>query len=161
MSADQTSNEDAYRRISASDYHANLSEGGERLKFQVDITQYALKNLNLVNGGGILALLTLVGNSSAIYDHRSISWAFAWFALGLAFSLGAYLGAFVSQYQFMNATYKLAWNAQARSEGLAEPYDMRLNARFGNGALFFSISLAVLSLIFFIIGAFVALDGLF
>jgi hypothetical protein len=153
--------EETIRRISASDYASNVAEGAERLKFQIEFAQSTLRNLHLVNGGAIVALLTLIGNSSANYNEYSISSAFVWFAIGLAVCLAAYFGAFYSQLFFMNATYKQAWNAQARSEGLAEPYGIKPDARLGNLALFTAIFLAVSSLVSFIIGAFVALGGLF
>lgn len=153
--------DESERRINAAHYESQIREGGERLKFQIDLAQSALKNLHLVNGGAIVALLTLIGNSKANFSQYAIGWAFVWFALGLSASLAAYFGAFYSQLFFMNASMRGAWNAQARSEGISGNHSIDRDVKLGNYGLNGAIFLAVSSLVFFIVGAFVALGGLF
>lgn len=146
--------------IHRDDYLANIADASERLRFQSEFAHALLKNLNLVNGGGILALLTLVGNSKATYDMISIWWSFAWFSLGLAFSLFAYFGAFFSQQSYMNTSLKQAWNLQRQSVGLEHAYEILTDFNRGNLAFYGGILSALLSLGFFVIAAFVALGGL-
>ena len=148
------------REINRADYTAFLEESADRLKFQVEFSQSALRNLHLVNGGGIIALLTLVGNSNVEYDLRSIWWSFFWFGSGLIASLIAYFGAYFSQSFFMNIAVQQAWNAQAVSHGLKPPHDWSKDWKFGNRALWGGIAAATTSLIAFITGAFVALGGI-
>ena len=148
------------RAFSAEDYAANIADAADRLRFQTEFSQSALKNLHLVNGGAIIALLTFIGNSSATFGERSMWWAFFWFASGLGSSLIAYFGAYFSQVAFMEVSLKLAWNAQRRSVGVEEVYDFKPDFALGNRALYFGISAAVASLMSFVVGSFVALGGL-
>ena len=148
------------REINRADYTAFLGESADRLKFQVEFSQSALRNLHLVNGGGILALLTLVGNSNVQYDARVIWWAFFWFSSGLIASLIAYFGAYFSQSFFMNIAVQQAWNAQAISHGLNPPHDWSRDWLIGNRALWGGIAAATSSLLAFVVGSFVALGGI-
>ena len=90
----------------------------------------------------------------------SIWWSFAWFSLGLAFSLFAYFGAFFSQQSYMNTSLKQAWNLQRQSVGLEHAYEILTDFNRGNLAFYGGILSALLSLGFFVIAAFVALGGL-
>lgn len=152
--------ENRTREIALDDYRAYIAEGAERTRFQVDYSQSTLRNLQLVNGGAIVALLTFLGNNDVAFNFRGIWWAFVWFGCGLFSSLAAYLGAFFSQHFYMQVTYLQAWNAQLRARGLQEKYEIQSDHKRGNVALACGVSLAVLSLVFFIIGAFVALLAL-
>lgn len=148
------------RAIAVEDYKANIAEAAERLKFQVDYSQAALRNLSLVNGGAIVALLTFIGNTDADFNARAIWYAFGWFSGGLSCSLLAYFGAFFSQLFFMSQTMHQAWNAQERAVGREEKYEIESDYNFGNVAMYGAVVLALLSCIFFVIGAFVSLGGL-
>ena len=150
----------ATREIALEDHRASLEDAHARLGFQVEFAQSALKNLHLANGGAVLALLTFFGNTQAAFDHRAIWWAFVWFALGLFSSLAAYFGAYFSQAHFMFVSMLEAWNAQLRARGYQGPHDFGHNFRVGNIYMYFGIVAAVLSLISFVTGAFVALSGL-
>lgn len=148
------------RAINEADYDAYTSEGADRLRFQTEFSQAALKNLLLVNGGALLALLTVIGNSDVSFDKRGMWWAFAWFGSGLICSLAAYFGAYFSQGSFMDVAISQAWNAQSRSHGLEPSYDIKKSMHSGNIYLWFGIGAAVLSLVSFILGAFVALNAI-
>jgi predicted RNase H-like HicB family nuclease len=150
----------ARRAIGRTDYEAFIQESSERLRYQVEFSQSALRNLHLVNGGAIIALLTVVGNSVIEYDVRSLWWAFLWFGVGLVASLSAYFGAYFSQANFMNVAVQQAWNAQATSHDLPEPYSLEPEMSRGNIALWGGIGAALTGLASFIIGAFVALGGI-
>ncbi|MGE3690593.1 MAG: hypothetical protein AB7F98_04355 [Novosphingobium sp.] len=153
----QTSAQEA---IGKEDYAANWAEVGDRLRFQIEYVQSALKNLHLVNGGAIVALLTLIGNAKIPFDKRAIWWAFFWFASGLIFALSAYAGAYFSQSYYMEATAKQAWNAQAKAHGTKKRWDFKFSSLMGNAALYSGVFCAVASLVCFVIGAFVALGGI-
>ena len=148
------------REIALEDYRAYVEEGSQRLGFQVDYSQAGLRNLQLVNGGAVIALLTILGNTSVEFDYRSLWWAFFWFGLGLALSLTAYFGAFFSQHFFMQQTFMQAWDAQARARGIVRSTDHIKSFRRGNIALGLAIIFAVVSLACFVTGSFVALEGL-
>ncbi|MGB3167262.1 MAG: hypothetical protein WBA68_10860 [Alteraurantiacibacter sp.] len=120
----------------------------------------ALRNLQLVNGGGILALLTFLGNTNVTFGFNGIWWAFFWFGGGLTTSLSAYFGAFFSQFYFLQVTFKQAWNAQRRARGARETYDFKSDFDVGNKFLFGSVVAALASLFCFVVGAFVALAAL-
>lgn len=148
------------KSIAVEDYKINSTEGLERLKYQVEFSQAALRNLHLVNGGAIIALLTFVGNVSDGIDKLSIFWSFVWFSSGLACSLLAYLGAYFSQAFFMNVAFSQAWEAQHAAEGSSVKFPFEQDLRRGNVALLFGIGMELVSMACFIIGAFVAIEGL-
>lgn len=155
-----TSQENANSETALEDYRADIQEAAERLKYQVEFAQATLKNLHLVNGGAILALLTFLGNTGFEFNYRSIWWAFVWFGLGLAASLAAYFGAFFSQVHFMNVTIAQAWNAQSHARGGKATNAFERDFKLGNRFMYFGIGAAVASLMLFMVGSFVALSGL-
>ena len=148
------------REIAFEDYRANVEETGKRLGFQVDYSQAGLRNLQLVNGGAIIALLTIVGNTNVDFEYRALWWAFFWFGSGLTLSLVAYFGAFFSQHFYMQQTYLQAWHSQARARGIIKPDDSMSIYHRGNVSLGVAVSAAIVSLICFVVGSFVALGGL-
>ena len=153
--------EDPAKIMAREDYAMFSEEGRERIRFQVEFSHAALRNLQLVNGGALIALLTFLGNSDASFDFRGLWWAFFWFGSGLVSSLAAYFGAFFSQHFYMIQTFGEAWNAQHKARGLDEPNgDTLYHFRLGNIALATGIVLATCSLVFFVAGAFVALFAL-
>ncbi|RJY09246.1 hypothetical protein [Aurantiacibacter aquimixticola] len=148
------------REIALDDYATRIDEGKDRLRFQVEYSQSAMRNLQLVNGGAVLALLTFIGNTGLDFNFFGLWWAFFWFASGLVCSLAAYFGAFFSQHFFMKLTMYEAWNAQYRSRGAEEPYQTSAELDWGNRALYSAVILSTLSLVSFLVGAFVALFAL-
>ena len=150
----------AVQEMALEDYRADIQEVGERLRYQVEFAQSALKNLHLVNGGAVLALLTFLGNTDMDFNFRAIWWAFVWFGVGLVASLAAYFGAYFSQAHFMNVTVAQAWNAQSRARGGPERHEIEPAFSAGNRYMYFGISAAVASLVCFVVGSFVALSGL-
>lgn len=150
----------ADRSIALEDYKLNSAEAMERLKYQVEFAQSALRNLHLVNGGAIIALLTFVGNVVDGIDKSSIFWSFVWFSIGLSLSLLAYLGAYFSQSFFMNVAFAQAWEAQHRAEGSVATFPYQKDFDRGNVALAVGIGFALASMVCFIVGAFVAIEGL-
>ena len=141
------------------DYRAEIQEAACRLRFQVEYSQSALRNLTLVNGGAIIALLTFIGNSNSTMSIISTKWSFSWFSLGLFLSLISYFGAFFSQKFFMNVSFYKAWNAQYQARSLPAPYDITQDFKKGNRAMCAGIISALFSATCFVIGSFVALDG--
>lgn len=152
--------EEYLKQLAAEDYEAAIGEAGERLRFQVDFAQSVLKSLLIVNGGAIVSLLTLIGNSDASFSKRDIWWSFFWFAGGVATALAAYFGAFLSQYFFLQSTTHEAWNAQLASKAIKPRYDPKAPLRFGNRALWVAFCFAIFSLMQFVTGSFVALGGI-
>ena len=148
------------REIAADDYKAEIDEVRERTRYQVEYSQALLRNLQLVNGGGVIALLTFIGNSDANFYFRGIWWSFLWFASGLFVALISYFCAFYTQLFFQQQTFKQAWNAQLRSKGLPAHYEIRSDFAKGNIALISGVICASASLLCFVAGSFVALFAL-
>jgi hypothetical protein len=152
--------EQVTREIALEDFRVNIDEAADRLRFQVEFAQSTLKNLYLINGGALVALLTFIGNTGIDFDQLAMWWSFLWFALGLAASMFAHLGAYFSQAYYMEQTFKQAWNAQLRAKGAQENFDFTREYRLGNFWLYFGVVAACTSLFMFIVGTFVGLDGL-
>ena len=148
------------REIARLDYSAYLQESNDRLRFQTEFSHSALKSLTLVNGGGILALLTFIGNSNATFDPNPIWWAFASFAVGLTFTLAAHIGAYFSQAAFMNVTLHQMWDAQRAMLGEPPKQEYHSDFRAGNKILYSAIGCALASMAGFIAGAAFSLAGL-
>jgi hypothetical protein len=152
--------ESTARKIAVEEYKVNTQEAMERLKFQFDFSQAGLRNLQFVNGGAMVALLTFIGNGSDRIDENSVFWSFVWFSFGLAVSLASYFAAYLSQSHYMNLAFHRAWDAQHRAEGSVTRFPADNYERNGDRAIFASMGLASASLLAFVIGAFVALEGL-
>jgi hypothetical protein len=148
------------RSIGEKDYTAFLDEAKDRLRYQVEFAQAVIRNLLLVNGGAVLALLTALGNSTIRYNPRGLWWAFFWFGLGLVAALAAYFAAFFSQYFYYNGTLFQAWNAQRAAHDLEPTHDPMPQFRIGDRSLWVGVILATISVTGFLIGSFVALDAL-
>lgn len=141
------------------DFENLRQEVADRLKFQVEFAQAAMKNLTLVNGGAIVALFTILGHDGGHFEMHRLWWAFVCFSLGLVFVLGAFLAAFYSQLFFMNSSAYQMWNSQLQIMGEPAKYEIIPEFKKGNRALAVGVSLALLSLVAFVTGAGFALAG--
>ena len=152
--------EDTARKIALEEYKVNTEEAMERLKYQFEFSQAVLRNLQIANGGAMLALLTFIGQGEDRIASNAIFWSFVWFSIGLASSLTSYFGAYLSQSHYMNLAFHRAWDAQHRSEGSVTRFPAEDHERNGDRAILGAMSLAIASLITFVLGAFVAIEGL-
>ncbi|MEM9310153.1 MAG: hypothetical protein AAGA34_01790 [Pseudomonadota bacterium] len=132
-------------------------EADTRLQYSADYAQAGLKSLFLANGGAIVALLTLVGNTDADFNSRGLFWSFVWFGSGLVACLLAYFSAANAQNELMNSAYNQALNAEYRAAGAIEDADPATHERNADLSLGTAGVLAIGSVLLFIIGAFVAL----
>ncbi|MFP5435503.1 MAG: hypothetical protein ACLGIM_20660 [Alphaproteobacteria bacterium] len=146
--------------IARQDHEEKQNEIAERLRFQTEFAQAALKSLMLVNGGAILAILTFLGNSKARYSVFPIKLAFVCFIAGIVLVLFAYICAYFSQGHFMNVNVYERSNVQHRMAGLVSPNDSSRFLTVGNRFLYGAIGSAVGSCISFGCGAFSALNGI-
>ena len=153
--------DDAARRaIAALDHQFYASEAAERLKHQVALVERGLQSLMLVNGGALVALFALIGSSARLAIHPRYLWAaFAFFALGLVFTMLAHLGAFLSQGFYAQATMVQLWDAQREMHGLAPTRDPAGPHRKGRHAELGGIVAALLALRGFVIGCGLAFVG--
>lgn len=135
------------------DYAAQTAEAAERLKASLSLATSGLQYLTAVNGGAMIALFTLIGSGKVKFDMSGLWIAFAFFAAGIVFSLSAYLFGHLAQDQFYLAAQSHAWNAQAILAGRAPVYDELKHKTRGSRLLIAAVSVAVLSLVGFIIGA--------
>jgi len=74
------------------DYETYKAEEAQRLGFQHDFAQAALKSAVLVNGGAIVALFTFLGNEKVVVHPDLLFWSFGSFAAALGSGLAAYFG---------------------------------------------------------------------
>lgn len=109
--------DDIVRDINHRDYENHQKDAAQRLQFQHDFAQSALRTLVLVNGGAIIGLFTFIGNGRAEFDGYGLKCAFAWLVVALFLSMFAYFGAFYSQANYMNAS---AFAAVASREALGD-----------------------------------------
>lgn len=141
---------DDLRRV----YEAEASEAMERLRFAADLARSGLQALMFVNGGALIALFTLIGNSGGLkFDVAALWWSFALFSIGLAGSLGSFLFAFLSQNQFYYVAFYLADNARAGLNDRPPPNDPKDDHKAGDRYLIAAIACAIGSLACFIAGA--------
>lgn len=135
-------------------------ETTDRLRYSNEYAQAGLKGLFLANGAAIIALLTFVGNSKRAIDPSGLWWSFAWFSVGLAMVLFAYICAYLSQDLIMKAVFKLSRAAESAAHGTKQHFDHRQHENAGECAVKLALGSAVGGLLSFICGAFVALDAI-
>lgn len=148
------------KAIARATYAEQLNDAQKRLDFAVGYAQAGLKALFLVNGAAVIALLTFLGNGGGLTEERAIFWAFLWFTCGIASVLVAYFGAFFSQSHYMQHSISQAWNAQAEAHNLVRRSDTTKSRKFGMAWEATAQIGALGGLVFFVVGAFVALDGI-
>ncbi|MBO9518366.1 MAG: hypothetical protein J7493_09890 [Porphyrobacter sp.] len=137
-----------------------FNEVRDRLNFQLGLAQSTLRNLMLVNGGALVALLTFIGNSDS-YDRTGIFKASNCFSIGLGLVLTAYFAAFWSQLAhgkdaLEKARNELAGqgNADGRAPGLE---DSEISGKHRQRL---ATLLAVLSLVAFVAGSYLAMHAI-
>lgn len=149
-----------HREIAKEDFSIYFDDAKERLGHAISLGQSALRSLFLVNGGAILALLTLVGNSGAIVERRALFWAFIWFGAGMMATLISSILFALSQMFFMQSSNEEGWKAQATYHGTSYPKDGTRDDQIGDVTISATIILAILALVLFLCGSFVALDAI-
>lgn len=152
---------DTRRAAARQNYDALTAEAMLRLQFQVSFAEQALKGLMLVNGGAIVALYTVIGNSGAVSLDVGRLWAaFGCFVAGLVLTLLAYLGAFASQNFYYISSQLEAWNhlIATQSDKLGT-HDHLTPYRQGYWAQIAGVGCASLGVLAFLIGAGFALAG--
>ena len=132
-------------------------ESDNRLEYTVQYAQAGMKSLFLANGGAIIALITLVGNSSADVGPNGLFWAFVWFGFGLGSCLSAYFFGANSQDHLMNAAFNEALEAVAKANNTGESFAAKNWETKATISLHIAGGLAILSLILFLAGSFTAL----
>lgn len=148
------------RSMAEDDFNVYFDDASARLGHAVSLGQGTVRSLFLVNGGAIIALLTLVGNASATVENRALFYAFVWFGVGLFLALLASLAFPLSQMFYMQSSNTEGWKAQAEKHGQEYPESGDRDDVRGEILLTSTIVLAFLSIVFFIIGSFVALDAI-
>lgn len=135
-------------------------ETADRLRYSVEYAQAGLKGLFLANGAAIVALLTFVGNTHRQVEAIALWWSFIWFALGLATVLAAYICAYVSQSEIMQAVFKQSRAAESAAFKTGQRFDPVSHEIAGERAVKAGLLLSIAALVFFVLGAFVALDAI-
>jgi hypothetical protein len=141
-------------------YDEFTQESARRLELLGTIELTLIKSTFAVNGGGLIALLTFLGNAEKVAEPRAAFWALAWLAAGLTLSLLSAVFSYFSNRAFHLASVADAWQAQADFHEIEEEYDSSADARWGDR---FEIAFAIataLSIGLFVAGIFVGLDAI-
>ena len=146
--------------IARLDYEAAKEEGIERLKFQNDLANSVLKNLLLINGGPIIAILTFVGNIKPDLSRLDLKGSLMLFATGCLFCVVAYIFGFFAGERFHDATMSEAWNAQLRMNGENPQHPALAEIKCGRCIYNFAILFVVASVLAFAIGVYQAMEAL-
>lgn len=149
------------------DYEHARQDAVERIKIQAALADRALQALLLANGGALIALFTFVGTlagagKKAAIDPGYMKGAFAFFALGLGLALIAHILGFMSQDRFFNQSTVEMWRHQRVAlSGVSEERDPAelVYHQDGQRAYLGGVTLAIASVLFFIVGCWSALLG--
>ncbi|HTH28387.1 MAG TPA: hypothetical protein VL918_07965 [Sphingobium sp.] len=152
-------NTDDEREVLNALYQASQTDVSDRLKFQIEFAQSALRNLAIVNGGAIVSLFTLIGHDGLSINKIWLWRAFTAFCIGIFLVLASYIGAFFSQFFYMYGSIAIMWNTKLELHGKKGENDYEKPNRKGNIALSFAIICTLISLLCFICGAVFALKG--
>ena len=140
---------------------SHLKGADDRSKFVVDIGLMAIRSIFLVNGGAIVALLTFLGTGRGPLNSIMLQISFRDFTTGLALSLAAMGIAWIGQQLFSQHEYDKA-SAVYQSVITNQPEQPTMD-RYAVGTILQIITavLAIGGLLFFCLGAFDAMSGLF
>lgn len=140
---------------------SHLKGADDRSKLVVEIGIVALRSVFLVNGAAIVALLTFLGNVETVVNPTMLQVAFRDFTIGLVLCLIAMGLSYITQQLFSHSEYDRAGavyvavinNEPERPDAGQSPTGLVLQIA--------AFVLAAGSLLFFCLGAFAALSGLF
>ena len=138
-------------------FEFHIRDGEKRLDYADAFSHAGLKLLFFVNAGSIVSLMTFVGNGKITPDKRGIFWAFFWFSLGILSNFLSYFCAYFCQNYFMKASYADAWFLRSKLLKIEGRTGGENDRAIGNRWIAGAIAAAVLSFVFFVVGAFVAL----
>lgn len=140
-------------QIAALDYEDRRQEAAARLQYQIDFLQTAFKGLNLINGGAIVALFTLLSAEKVALTVAQTRWSFAAFAAGLVFNLLAAFFAFRSQFHYKTVAIHRAVNARHAIHGLEAKHEVTNTEEDAAVYLWLCNACIAVSLLSFIVGA--------
>lgn len=149
------------RKIAALDQTFFQSSAMIRLESISNFAQSLWKSLMIVNGGAIVALFTVLGNSDLTVDKFWLWRAFFIFAIGLGATLISNLGAYVTQSAYWQQDMSSAWNAQEQMHGRQPRWEKEVDRSSSLGAMFewSALGSAILALIAFLVGSWCALNA--
>lgn len=152
--------ENPITEIAREDYASNLAIAASHLQYQVEFAQSLLKNLTLVNGGAIVAILTFIGNTEAPFDTAELWQSISAFSVGLGAVLLSYLSAHTCQSYFHGFHMGAAWKAQTDSKGLIRENISEKDLKTGNRYLLVANFFSALSLVCFVAGSILGIGAL-
>lgn len=149
------------RKIAALDQTFFQSSAMIRLESISNFAQSLWKSLMIVNGGAIVALFTLIGNSDLAVDKFWLWWAFLTFAIGLGATLLSNFGAYVTQSAYWQHDMSGAWNAQEQMHGRPPKWVKEVAHSSSLGTMFEwgALGSAILALAAFLVGSWCALKA--
>ena len=150
----------AITEIAREDYESNLAIAASHLQYQVEFAQSLLKNLTIVNGGAIVAILTFIGNTQSAFDTAQLWQSVSAFSIGLGSVLLSYLSAHACQSYFHGFHMGAAWKAQTDAKGLRRDNMNGNDLKTGNRYLLTANFFSALSLVSFITGSILGIGAL-
>lgn len=153
--------DDDDRKIAALDQGFFQSSAMIRLESISNFAQSLWKSLMIVNGGAIVALFTLLGNSDLSVDTYWLWWAFFLFAVGLGGTLFSNLTAYLTQSAYWQQDISGAWNAQEQMHGRPPKWEKDANRSSALGTAFewTALGSAIIGLAAFLGGSWCALTA--
>lgn len=151
--------DDADREIARSDMAFWQEETLRRFDALTQFVLSAWKGLMLVNGGAVVALLTLAGNAADRVDGRALRHAFEGYGAGLVATLLSIVAAYASQsfyFQYSASQHTGAQHEAAGKPGL--PRQQRFQTR-GRISEWVGLGVAVCGVAGFAVGSWFALSA--
>ena len=139
-------------------YEALKEQFGTHQRLRAEFAQATLRGLTLINGGAVVALFTLLGQPRVSAGSSAISLAFGLFATGLAFTLVASMASFFAQNSRLRSVeIRMQEALRAIQDGRPNRGDTRSRGTIPEKA---GVAAAILSLIMFLTGAWMALTSI-
>ena len=150
----------ASREMSRIDVETSMQRAADRIKFQQEIGVAGNRSIMLANGGAIVALLTFIGNSDAVYQAYDLKTAFICFGLGITSALLSFIASYVGQEWLSNFDTTNAWNHQLDYLGQKRTHDPTKERNMGWGLMVAASTFSLSGVSAFAIGAWFALNGI-
>ena len=135
-----------------------LEDAQLRLKYQHEFSLAGLKALILINGGAIIGLLTYAGNASSKVTAGQLQGAFTGYVAGLVLGVLSYIGAYLSQAEFMQVSTLEGQQLLGLSPMAGRTVESY--RKVGTRVVRFAIACAFLSLVGFVAGSGYALKAI-
>ncbi len=160
QSQNLSANDRTQQEMARIDYEALRDEAADRLRFQNELSQGILKNLLLINGGAIVALLTYIGNATRTVEAGYLVVAFWVLSASLFLTLLSFCAAFFAGEFWHDATISQSWNALEKSFGRVPQWDETSELKKARLSYKVALILIFASFALFVAGVYFAIEAI-